>query len=150
LKVIDQPLRIEYLVYVYFNSELRPAFKQPIDKPCNENRERGRSDQRQRSKKYVLAGYLQVAPLIPDPYAGFNNRRTIENELWESRRYITVAVGSLLGRSWVYAQPSGGRIVDIEEECKKHLQPHLAEGYALNPPGYERLRDWTFLLFQIN
>jgi hypothetical protein len=40
--------------------------------------------------------------------------------------------------------------MDIEEDYKKHMSPHLAEGYALDPPGYERLRDWTFLLFQIN
>ena len=40
--------------------------------------------------------------------------------------------------------------MSIEDEYKKHMAPTIAEGYGLDPPGYERLRDWTFLLFQIN
>jgi hypothetical protein len=40
--------------------------------------------------------------------------------------------------------------MSIEDEYKKHMAPTVAEGYVLDPPGYERLRDWTFLLFQIN
>lgn len=39
---------------------------------------------------------------------------------------------------------------DIEEELKKHLDPIVAEGYSLNPPGYERLNLWTHVLFQLH
>ena len=39
---------------------------------------------------------------------------------------------------------------DIEEELKKHFAPLIAEGYSLDPPGYERLNLWGHVLFQLH
>ncbi|MDO9413221.1 MAG: hypothetical protein Q7T81_11680 [Pseudolabrys sp.] len=38
---------------------------------------------------------------------------------------------------------------DIEESWKKHMAPVIADGFALNPTGYERLSNWTFVLWQL-
>jgi hypothetical protein len=49
------------------------------------------------------------------------------------------------------SQPSMSCAVsDIENEYKKHMAPIVAEGFTLDPPGYERLDLWTHVLFQIN
>jgi hypothetical protein len=38
----------------------------------------------------------------------------------------------------------------IEEEFKAQMAPILADGYQLNPPAFERVRYWTFILFQLH
>ena len=39
---------------------------------------------------------------------------------------------------------------DIEEKLKKHFAPVIAEGYSLDPPGYERLNLWAHVVFQLH
>jgi hypothetical protein len=38
----------------------------------------------------------------------------------------------------------------FDDEFKAQMAPVLAEGYQLNPPAFERIRYWTFVLFQLH
>lgn len=38
----------------------------------------------------------------------------------------------------------------IEDEFLKQMEPIIADGYELNPPAFERIRYWTFVLFQLH
>jgi len=38
----------------------------------------------------------------------------------------------------------------IEDEFMKQMEPIIADGYELNPPAFERIRYWTFVLFQLH
>jgi hypothetical protein len=41
-------------------------------------------------------------------------------------------------------------VTGIEDGFKQHLAPHIADGFTIDPPEYDRLRFWTFILFQLN
>jgi len=36
----------------------------------------------------------------------------------------------------------------VADEYERHVEPIIAAGFTLDPPGYERLNMWTHLLFQ--
>ncbi|MBR1296638.1 hypothetical protein [Bradyrhizobium sp. AUGA SZCCT0042] len=37
-----------------------------------------------------------------------------------------------------------------DDEFNKQVEPIIADGYVLNPPAFERIRYWTFVLFQLH
>lgn len=36
-----------------------------------------------------------------------------------------------------------------DEDYQKHLAPLISDGFTLDPPGYERLNQWTHVLMHI-